>query len=120
MTMKRVLIIEDNSDLRGIFSLLFHHKHFEVCEATDGTEALEFLTHTVPDVIILDINMPKLSGLDVLKQIRQNPATAHTKVIVVTGNYLARQKPEAELADLFLVKPISIHELIVFAQRLLN
>ncbi len=117
---KRVLIAEDNFDLRTIFSRIFTHKQFDVHLAVDGREAVAWLQNTLPDILILDVNMPHLSGLDVLTYVRAQPAAQHVKVIVVTGNAIAVQAPEAELADLILLKPVGIQELVVLAQRLLT
>ncbi len=117
---RKVLIVEDNPDLRNIFSRIFAHHNFEVQTAQDGMEALERLADSCPDVLILDINMPRLNGLDVLSYIRQTPFFRTLKVIVVTGNSVAIDHPDAQQADLLLVKPISVNELITMAQRLIE
>jgi two-component system, OmpR family, alkaline phosphatase synthesis response regulator PhoP len=117
--MHRVLIADDNPDLRIIFARAFDKRYFEVSMAEDGQEALEALQNEIPDVVVLDVDMPRLSGLSVLSYIRQNAQMNDLKVIVVTGNSMASQAPEAALADLFLVKPVSISELVTFAQRLI-
>jgi DNA-binding response OmpR family regulator len=64
--MKQVLIAEDDSDLRTIFARIFLISAFEVRLAVDGRETLAQLAEAVPDILILDINMPHISGLDVL------------------------------------------------------
>lgn len=117
---RKVLIVEDNPDLRNIFSCIFTHHKFEVQTAQDGMEALECLADSRPDVLILDINMPHLNGLEVLSYIRQTPFLRTLKVIVVTGNSVAIDHPDAQQADLLLVKPISVNELITMAQRLIE
>jgi two-component system cell cycle response regulator DivK len=116
--LKKVLIAEDNPDLREIFARTFHHYHFSVEVAEDGIETIESLKLELPDVLILDVNMPRLSGFDVLRYVRQNQRTKDIKVVVVTGNCMAMQAPEAEYADLLLVKPVSIKDLVTLAQRL--
>jgi len=116
---KKVLIAEDNRDLRDIFSHTFNPRHFSVKVAVDGREALKQLEEELPDILILDVNMPYMTGLEVLTRVRQDPRMKHMKVIVVTGNTMATHAPEAELADLFLVKPVNIVDLMTFAQRLI-
>ena len=117
---RRVLIAEDNPDLRRIFTHVFQHHQFSVEIAVDGAEALAFLAaNQPPDVMILDVNMPRLNGLEVLAYIRQTPHLEALKVIVVTGNSVAMDHPDAQHADLFLLKPISINELITMARRLI-
>ncbi len=118
--MKKVLIAEDNMDLREIFSRAFDLAHFDVQAASNGRIALDMLDSLMPDVLVLDINMPQISGLEVLSRIRSSATLKHMKVIVVTGNNVAAQSEEAALADLFLIKPIGIHELVTFANRLLD
>ena len=116
--MKSVLIAEDNADLREIFAQVFTFHQFNVRVAHDGQAALAFLEAELPDVLVLDINMPRLSGFDVLDFIRRRTSIKQVKIIVVTGSMLAMQSPEAEYADLFLVKPVAVHDLIEFATRL--
>lgn len=116
---KKVLVVDDNPDLRAIFARAFDRRHFAVQVAVDGGEAIERLQTELPDVLILDLNMPKISGFDVLNYVRQNQNTKDVKVIIVTGNCMAMQAPEAEFADLLLIKPVSIIDLITFAQRLI-
>jgi CheY-like chemotaxis protein len=118
--LQKVLIVEDNPDLRIIFARAFDPHHYTVLMAEDGITALEILEAELPDAMILDINMPRLSGLDVLRSVRNNQQMKHVKIIVVTGNSRAAQSPEADYADLFLMKPIDIGDLISLAQRLIS
>ncbi len=116
--LKKVLIAEDNVDLRAIFARAFDKSHFLVNVAVDGAEAIEYLQHELPDVLILDINMPNVSGLEVLRYVRENQQTKDIKVVVVTGNVMAMQAPEAEYADLLLIKPVDISDLVLLSERL--
>ncbi len=117
--LKKVLIVDDNPDLRVIFARSFDQRYFSVHVAVDGVEAIEYLQNELPDVLILDVNMPKLSGFDVLRYVRKNQRTKDVKVVIVTGNCMAIQAPEAEYADLLLIKPVNIDDLITLAQRLI-
>jgi len=117
---RKVLIAEDNPDLRNIFSRIFLHHHFQVEVAQNGMEALDLLADSRPDVLILDINMPHMSGLEVLSYIRQTPFLRALKVIIVTGNSVAIDHPDAQKADLLLIKPISVNELITMVERLIG
>jgi CheY-like chemotaxis protein len=116
---KTVLIAEDNEDLRNIFAKTFDRIHFTVRLAEDGVEAIESLKADPPDILILDVNMPRVSGLEVLRYVRENPETKAIKVVLVTGNGGAMQSPEAEYADLVLIKPVYISDLMTLAKRLI-
>ena len=116
--MKRVLIAEDDADLQDIFSYAFTKMHFEVQIARDGQQAMERLNENSTDVLVLDINMPRVSGLDVLTYIHRNPTLQDLKIIVVTGSTKASYAPQVEYADLVLTKPVSIRDLTEFAERL--
>lgn len=114
---KLVLIAEDNADLRLIFQTALNRLSCTTLTAVDGREAVRILADYVPDLIVLDINMPHLSGLDVLRWISQDNRFGSTHIIVVSGNHLAASDPIMSYADLFLVKPVDIIDLIRFAAR---
>ncbi|MBI1258621.1 MAG: response regulator [Chloroflexi bacterium] len=118
--MKRVLIAEDDLDLRDIFSRTFLKRSFNVQVARDGQEALEYLHLASPDVLVLDINMPRVSGLDILTYIHQRPELQGVKIIIVTGNTKAVYEPQIEYADLLLTKPVSLHDLANYAEALVS
>lgn len=112
---KNLLIAEDNPDLRKIFAKAFEKTNFTIQLAEDGEDAIIKITQQLPDIIILDVDMPKLSGFDVMQYLHNT--NRKTKIILVTGNSVASDAPEAEYADLVLVKPVSIHELVTLAKR---
>ena len=115
---KRVLIVEDNPDLLDIFRLAFNAGAFDVYLAKDGEAAIEQMQALQPDVLVLDINLPKLTGLDVLDYIKKQQANVNIKVIVATGNTVAIQDERARGADLLLMKPVNIRDLLTFTRRL--
>jgi len=106
-----ILFVEDEKDIRDNYVkyLLRHFK--EVYEAADGEEGLEIYKEKKPDIMIVDINIPKLNGLDLVKNIRQNDHS--TKVIMLTAHAETRYLLEATELKLtkYLVKPISRSEL---------
>ena len=116
--MKRVLIAEDDLDLRDIFSRAFLTRSYSVQVACDGQETLEYLQTHSPDVLVLDINMPRVSGLDVLTYMHLHPEFHAVKIIVVTGNMMAAYEPQIEYADLLLTKPVSLRDLADYAEEL--
>lgn len=116
----RILIAEDNPDLRQIFTVAFTRYHYEVLLAEDGQAALDLLENVKPDLLVLDINMPKVNGLEVLQRVRARPDLKQIKIMIVTGNVIAGNSPEAEAADLLLIKPVGLLDMIKLAERLLT
>ncbi len=120
MSTKRILIAEDDADLRALFAMLLQQEQYEVQDAADGLQVLARLEAQVPDLLILDINMPKFSGLEVLKRLRQKPETQTMKIIVLTANAIAAaNSPEIEYADMTLLKPVGVADLLRLVKRLL-
>lgn len=116
--MKRVLIVEDNPELSSVFSDLLSDNQFEVRVAMNGLEAVDTLDDFSPDIILLDVHMPILSGLEVLTYTRENPALDHTRIIMMTGDFRIEQMPEARLVDRFLVKPVHLAEVLTLTRQL--
>jgi CheY-like chemotaxis protein len=116
----RALITEDNPDLQWIFTEAFIHVSFEVTVAKDGYEAIEYLRNTLPDVLILDLNMPRCTGQDVIDHLRQSGQLDRVHIIVVTGNALAARFLDPGLADLVLIKPVDPVMLVDLARRLVK
>ena len=113
--MKRILVIDDEPDvLTAIKSSLERQRGFKVSIANDGEEAIEVLKTETPDLVVLDLVMPKLGGDRLLRLIRQNERTVETPVIISTV-----KRETSSLVDLmnagatdYLMKPYDIRELI--------
>jgi Response regulators consisting of a CheY-like receiver domain and a winged-helix DNA-binding domain len=86
--MKRILFVEDDDVVARIYSGKLSVAGFEVTRAPDGLEALKLLGHSAPDLVVLDILMPKMSGVEVLQHIRSDPRLKSTKVIVFSNAFL--------------------------------
>ncbi len=115
---KRVLIVDDNTDLLTIFTIAMEMTPFIIDTAIDGVDALEKIEAAMPDVMILDVNMPRMDGLEVLSKVRDTPGLDSMKIILLTGNSTVPTYPESGKADLVLSKPVSIEELIHLVHRL--
>ena len=116
MSRPLALIIEDDKKLADIFSLTLR-VDFEVEVIGDGEAALARLAETVPALVVLDIHLPQVSGLDILRQIRADQRLKSVRVIVATADGL-RGIDLRGMADLVLFKPISPSQLHNLAQRL--
>jgi len=82
----RVLIVEDNDDYRDLVNFYLTSKGFEVIIATNGVEAVELSNSEKPHIILMDINMPIVDGLEATKIINQNLATKDIPIIAVSAN----------------------------------
>src|SRR5688572_27698249 len=102
--MARVLVADDSAQPRLLVRRTLLHGGHEVLEAADGEEALRVLRDERPDVAILDVVMPGLSGLDVCRAARRDAALAVIGFIILSANATPRHAAEAE-ADRFLAKP---------------
>jgi DNA-binding response OmpR family regulator len=85
--LRKILIVEDSIELRDIYKLFFTQKGFEVETALDGVEGLEKAKEFHPDLVFIDIMMPKKDGYEVLKELRHNPAYGCTtaKLVILTN-----------------------------------
>jgi len=105
------LIIEDNKDEVLIFTKALQVAGFEVEGLRTGEEALERLQEIVPDIVLLDLHLPRITGADILRQIKGAERLATTQVLVLTGDLQIADRLRGE-ADLMLIKPIGFTELI--------
>jgi two-component system cell cycle response regulator DivK len=120
--MKRVLVAEDNAVNRELIRELLELRGYEVSEACDGQEALEMMEAALPDILLLDLGMPKLDGFGVIKRVRENPHLAGLPVLAVTA-YAMRGDREKVLEagfDGYLSKPINAAALTQALETLLR
>ena len=110
------LIIEDDPELSQIFTLTLQ-SDFEINTVTDGKTALEQLQKIIPDIVVLDLNLPLVSGKELLHFIKSDERLASTRVILATADSLEAYQMQEEV-DLVLLKPISPAQLRTLALRL--
>ncbi|HEV8544357.1 MAG TPA: response regulator [Verrucomicrobiae bacterium] len=112
--MKRILVIEDDAGVRELIAETLQLKGWQPALAADGEEGARMAQSSVPDLIVCDIQMPKMDGYEVLRKIRKDPTTAAVPFIFLTGltdKPFMRQAME-EGADDYLVKPFTVQELL--------
>lgn len=110
---KNLLIADDDALFHELISRVFEGSDWEVTSAADGVTALEKISARVPDVILLDLNMPRLGGRELLAMLRRNARLAMVPVIIISGDSSPQEKA-ADLdigADDFLAKPFDLGEL---------
>ncbi|MGB7990360.1 MAG: response regulator [Candidatus Methylophosphatis roskildensis] len=119
---KKVLIVDDEPNIVISLEFLMKREGFEVSIARDGEEALRKVEESVPDLILLDVMMPKKSGFEVCQQLRGNPAYAGLKIIMLTakGRDTEVTKGLDLGADAYMTKPFSTKELAAQVKSLLG
>lgn len=110
---KRVLAIEDNQSNMILISRVVEAEGYELLKAEDGTKALALLAADKPDLILLDINIPGVHGLDLAARIKSDDRLANVPLIATTANVLQgdRERCLAAGCDDYLPKPLDIREL---------
>ena len=105
---KKILLVEDNPVNRRLAGFLLRSQGYEVVEATNAAEALEILAKDPPDLIVMDIQLPEMDGLEATTKLKAEPATAKIPVIAVTSYAMAGDREmciEAGM-DGYVAKPI--------------
>ena len=119
--MASVLIVDDDPFIRKLIATTLEDvAGFELVEAADGREAVEAAARVQPELVFLDIEMPKLNGLEACRELRAEPHTARATIVILTAaaGDAAERDAEAAGADLFLTKPFSPLELLTLVHRL--
>ena len=111
---KKILAVDDDATALGALRQMLTQRGYDVTLAANGEEALERLEEQTPDLIILDVAMPGLSGIETCRLIREAPRTRRTPVIFLTAKGLLTDIAEGQEAgsDLYLIKPVLATKLI--------
>ncbi len=121
MGKRKILIVDDEPNIVMSLEYTFKKNDFEVFIARDGGEAIEILSHQIPDVVLLDIMMPNVDGYQTLKFIREKVELNATKVVFLTAKNKTSdiQKGLSLGADKYLVKPFSVKKIVTEILNLL-
>lgn len=119
---KKILIAEDEENIIASVEFLLQHAGYELRIARDGEEALRGIGEFLPDLVLLDVMMPRRNGFEVCQKIRENAQWGHIKIVMLTakGRQTEISKGMALGADAYLVKPFSTKELLEQVQRQLG
>jgi two-component system, OmpR family, alkaline phosphatase synthesis response regulator PhoP len=117
-----ILCADDDPDILALLALRLEGAGFRVAQAVDGEQALTLTRELQPSVVVLDVMMPRLMGIEVVEAIRADPATHDLRVILVSAR---AQQSDVEVgltagADAYLAKPFQASELIELVQSLLG
>ena len=122
MTAPRALVVDDAADIRSLAELVLSMAGFSVSAAGSGCQALRRLAEEIPDIVLLDVQMPEVDGWETLSRLRADPRTAHLPVVLCTVKGL----PEDVLrgwslgCDGYLAKPFDISTLVDELQSVLR
>jgi two-component system cell cycle response regulator DivK len=119
---KRILIVDDRPTSRELLRTALKPQGYEVIEASDGSEGLLKAQDHLPDLILLDLQMPKLGGFAVLQELRRDQRFAGTPVVAITASAMQGDREKALAAGFngYLTKPVSLSTLRAEISRLLN
>lgn len=115
MPREKILIAEDEKDIVFIMKTVLEKENYQVSEAFDGQETLEKVEKDKPDLILLDIMMPKVDGITVNRMLKKNPQTKDIPIIVITARGETRkifQKKNEAKIDVYLEKPFPMELLL--------
>ncbi|MBT8484136.1 MAG: response regulator [Phycisphaerales bacterium] len=117
---KRVLIVDDDEDILGSIDLVMRAEGAETTTVTDGNAAVSFIHSTRPDVVVLDMMLPKRSGFLVLEKIKSEPDAP--VIVMITANQGKRHMAYAKTlgVDAYLTKPVSLQRLVDTVVELLD
>jgi phosphate regulon transcriptional regulator PhoB len=119
---QKILVVEDEADIRELLRYNLAQEGFAVEEAGDGAEALDRIGRRAPDLMVLDLMLPQMSGLELCRRMRSNPDTAKLPILVVTakGAEVDRILGLEMGADDYVVKPFSPREVVARVKALLR
>jgi two-component system, cell cycle response regulator DivK len=120
--MKRILVVEDDADTREIYSTILRHRGYDVMVAPDGSHGIEAARASVPDLILMNLSMPRLDGLSATSLLRKDPRTAGIPIIACTGYIVEDGGEDAEDAgcDAYIEKPCEPTRLLQEVERFIG
>jgi len=119
---QRILVVEDNDRNRRLLKILLESRGYEVIEAVTGEEAMKYLKDHKPGLILMDIQLPNVDGLEMTRKIKSNPKTADIPIVAVTA-YAMKGDRERILeagCDGYISKPIDTRRLALLAAEILK
>jgi DNA-binding response OmpR family regulator len=111
---RRVLLADDDPGLRRLIGTTLGTEDFDLLHAVDGEEALEIAREKHPELVLLDVNMPKLDGFEVCRNLKNEPATAGIKIVMLTARAADTDRARGREvgADDYFIKPFSPVQLL--------
>jgi two-component system, cell cycle response regulator DivK len=113
-TQRTILLVEDDEDTRRVYSAMLRHAGFQVLEAATGPDAVQIAVESVPDLILMDMNLPMLDGWEAARRIRSDARVGSTPMLAFSAliDSIADLRRESALFDGFIAKPVRPAELV--------
>ncbi len=120
--MGRVLVVDDSSTVRKLLASILAPSGHEVLEAADGVRALEILSQEAVDLVVSDLNMPQMNGIELIQTIRENPRFRDLPIVMLTTvtDEESRRKGLLAGANVYLMKPAPAHVVLYKINSLLG
>lgn len=120
--MRRILAVDDSPSMREMVSLALSGAGFDVTQANDGEEALSVARTRSFDLVLSDVNMPRMDGIALIRALRAEVAYRHTPILMLTTESSAERKREGKAAGAtgWIVKPFDPEQLVATMQRVLR
>lgn len=117
-----VLVVEDYQDAREMYAAYLQFSGYSVAEAANGVEAVEKTRELLPDIVLMDLALPRMDGWEATRRLKADPATKHIPIVALTGHALAGHAEGAREAgcDAFVTKPCLPDALVAEIKRLLD
>jgi CheY-like chemotaxis protein len=117
-----VLVVEDYQDAREMYAAYLQFSGFDVAEAGNGVEAVEKATELLPDIVLMDLALPRMDGWEATRRLKADARTRHIPIVALTGHALAGHAEGAREAgcDSFVTKPCLPDALVAEIRRLLD
>ena len=117
-----VLVVEDYQDAREMYAAYLQFSGFDVAEAGNGVEAIEKTQELLPDIVLMDLALPRMDGWEATRRLKNDPRTKHIPIVALTGHALAGHAEGARAAgcDAFVTKPCLPDALVAEIKRLLD
>ena len=118
---KKIMVVDDEPDILFTVGQMLEISGYEVIKATDGKDCLNKLNEVIPDLVLLDIMMPEISGWDVAAKIKENPKWKHIPIVFLTakGDTMSIGMGNMASED-YIVKPFDINDLRIRVEKILN
>lgn len=115
-----VLVVDDYQDAREMYAEYLEYSGFKVCQARDGVEALEQAFLLTPDIVLMDLSLPRMDGWEATNRLKSDPRTCHIPIIALTGHTDKNANLKSVNCDALIIKPCMPDAVVSELRRVLD